>query len=196
MESVSLHFKLSEPEYMAGARLLTFPNAAAKARVAAGAFIYALCAALLVLAYSGTLFAAGITGLVALIALPLALHLSRTRLMRRCYRGDQKFRHGVTLTFTDAYVQVQADQIDSKFGWKLYTDVLEGADNYVLVYGRDVRMMTIVPKRAFKSKQQERAFRALLATHFDRPLSAPQLDDGAAVEQDYQPASFQPPDWR
>ncbi|HYY42545.1 MAG TPA: hypothetical protein VE775_07405, partial [Pyrinomonadaceae bacterium] len=84
MESVSLHFKLSEPEYMAGARLLTFPNAAAKARLAASAVVYAVAAALLMLAYSGTLFAAGITGLVALIALPLALHLSRMRLTRRC----------------------------------------------------------------------------------------------------------------
>jgi hypothetical protein len=196
MESVSVHFKLSEPEYMSGARLLIYPNAGAKARVAVIFTLYAVGLFLLMLASNSTLISAAVTSVISLVMLPLVLYLARVRLMRRCYRGDPKFRHGVTLTFTDDYVQVQADQIDSKLGWKLYTNVLEGTDNYVLVYGRDVRMMTIVPKRAFKSKQQERAFRTLLATHFDRKLTAPQFEAGETLERDYQPTSFQPPDWR
>jgi hypothetical protein len=57
-------------------------------------------------------------------------------------------------------------------------------------------MMTIVPKRAFKNGQQERAFRGLLARHFDRPLGVGQPAELTTAEEDYQPSSLQPPDWR
>ncbi|MFL6207393.1 MAG: YcxB family protein [Pyrinomonadaceae bacterium] len=196
MESVSVHFKLSEQEFMAGARLLTFPTAGAKARVAIGLPLYAVGVWFILLALNFSLFASTVVGALLLAGFACLIYFTRFTLTRRCYRGDQKFRHGITLTFTDDHVQVQAREIDSKLGWKLYTDVLEGETCYVLVYGKDVRMMTVVPKRAFKSKRQERAFRGLLATHFDRKLTAPQIDDGAAEEADYQPAGLQPPDWR
>ena len=196
MESVSVHFKLSEKEFMAGARLLALPNAAAKARVAVSFALYAVGVLFILMALNATLFTSTVVGTALLAAMAFLFYYARVTLARRSYHGDQRFRHGITLTFTDDYVHVQAREIDSKLGWKLYTDVLEGVDSYVLVYGKDVRMMTIVPKRAFKSRKQERAFRGLLATHFDRDLSAHQLDDGAAEENDYQPASLQPPDWR
>lgn len=196
MESVSVHFKLSEKEFMDGARLLAFPNAAAKARVAVSFTLYAVGVLFILLALNAPLFTSTVVGTALLAAVVFLFYHARVTLARRSYRGDQRFRHGITLTFTDDHVQVQSRDVDSKLGWKMYTDVLEGPDSYVLVYGRDMRMMTIVPKRAFKSRQQERAFRGLLATHFDRNLSAHQLADGAAAEADYQPTTLQPPDWR
>ena len=196
MEPISVHFKLSEQEYMAGARLLTSADAAAKARAAASITLYAVGVLFLLLAFDAALMPSLLAGTSVLVTLIFALHRARLRLTRRCFRGDHRLRHGLTLTFTDDYVQLQGPEYDSKQGWKLYTDVREGRDSYVLVYGKDIRMMTIVPKRAFKNEQQERAFRGLLARHFDRQLGVEQRGEIKTAEDDYRPSSLQPPDWR
>ena len=196
MEPISVRFKLSEQEYMAAARLLTFSNTEAQVRLVVSYNLFALGLFLLMMAGEFSLFTSGVAGACTLIALAFCFYYTHVVLARRCYRGDQKFRHGLALTFTDEHIHVQADQIDSKLGWKLYTDVREDESCYVLIYGKDLRMMTVVPKRAFKSKQQERAFRGLLAAHFDQALTARQLTNDAPPEPDYEPASLQPPDWR
>jgi hypothetical protein len=41
---------------------------------------------------------------------------------------------------------------------------------YVIVYGKDVRMMTAVPKRAFKSADEELQFRNLVRQHVTNNL--------------------------
>ena len=194
MEPVSIHFKLSEKEFLTAARLLLFPNLKSRLNVGAGYLIWAFILTLMFMAAFGL----GVP-FAASLSVTLLVYLSHHyyfTLPRRSYHGDRKFREGMTLTFTEEHIECVSKQIEAKVSWKLYTDVLEGETCYVLVYGKDMRMMSIVPKRAFKSKQQERAFRGLLAAHFDRALSANQLTTGADAMQEYEPTSLQPPDWR
>jgi hypothetical protein len=78
--------------------------------------------------------------------------------------------------------------------WSLYSGVREGRDLYVIAYGRDTRMMTVVPKRAFRNAAQEAEFRRLLRRHVEPTL--PQRPVGGGVVAEYVPSSLEPPDWR
>jgi hypothetical protein len=193
MEPISVHFKLGEKEYLDACRLLMFTTEV-KLRAAAGLFLFCLGLYFLLLAYGFELQTSVITGIVALTTLACLWLSARTTLPRRVYRGDSKFRDEITLTFSAEGVALRTTGIDSKVDWKLYTDVRESDVCYVLVYGRDIRTMTAIPKRAFKDAKQERAFRRLVFPQFGKELNARRK--GEVIEDDYEPPSLQPPDWR
>ncbi|HEY9403103.1 MAG TPA: YcxB family protein, partial [Pyrinomonadaceae bacterium] len=136
---------------------------------------------------------------LACALLPLLIYLYFFRfnvVARRFYKGDRKFREALTVTFTEEHITVQSKLVESKQSWKLYTDVLEGETCYALIYGKDIRMATMLPKRAFRSKQQHMAFRELIGAQFRRMLPVQQVGELDAAESEYQPASLEPPDWR
>jgi hypothetical protein len=197
MEPITIHYKLSEKEYLDAARLMFFPQSTEwKLRAAAACFLYP--AALLSLAV-----AAGFEFLPALgiscALLPVLIYfyfVHFTVIARRCYKGDRRFRDGMTITFSDEHITVQSKLVESRQSWKLYTDVLEGETCYALIYGKDIRMAAMVPKRAFRSKQQHMAFRELIGAQFARTLPVHQVGDFDAAEHEYRPASLEPPDWR
>ncbi|HKP72383.1 MAG TPA: YcxB family protein [Pyrinomonadaceae bacterium] len=202
MEAVTVRYKLSEKEYMEASRLIFSPNAQErKFRVAVAVVLSALAFPLLFMSLGLNVLVAILIGLAFV---PLLLYVARLNYLavaRRCYRGDGKFREAMAVTLTDEHITVQSKNIDSKLGWKLYTDVLEGESCYVLVYGRDLRMMTVVPKRAFQSKRQHLAFRELMGAQFNKRMPVQQIGEHAtaatdAADVEYQPKSFQPPDWR
>lgn len=197
METITVHYKLSEKEYLDVARLISFPRPVEwKLRATsscilfpAGCFGIALGAGLEFLPALG----------IACALLPVLIYLyffHFTVIARRYYRGDRRFREAMTVTFTDEHVAVQSKHIEAKQSWKLYTDVLEGETCYALIYGKDLRMATMLPKRAFRSKGQHMAFRELVGAQFARALPVQQVGEPAAAEHEYQPASLEPPDWR
>src|SRR5262249_17871201 len=89
---------------------------------------------------------------------------------RRLFRGNENMREEFLLTFSDDGGWVRNSKIDSKMSWSLYTRVVENSSMYVMVYGKDARMMTAVPKRVFSSAQEEVEFRILLRQHLDHRL--------------------------
>ena len=106
----------------------------------------------------------------------------------------------MTITFSDEHIAVQSKHVESKVSWELYTDVLESETCYALVYGKDIGMASMIPKRAFRSKKQHMAFRELIGALFTKALPLRQAGDGGddshEEEREYQPARFEPPDWR
>ena len=195
-EPVAIHYKLSEKEYLEACHLLTFRGARTKARVALN---FALLAVVFpfFLAFTGFAAPAVLAATVTLLGLLGYLHyFSNFVVPRRFYKGDRRFREGLSLTFTPEHIFAQSKLVEARMDWKLYTDVIEGESQYLLVYGKDVRMMTPIPKRAFKSRKQELAFRALVFPRFDRKLEGTQPDAAGTIQDDYQPPGLQPPDWR
>jgi len=197
MEAITVNFKLSEKEYLDAARLIFRPKTAEwKLRAAAacvlfpfGFFMFALGA--------GFELASALAVAVSIFPVLVYLYFFQLKVIaRRCYKGDRKFREGMSYTFTDEYITVQSKLIESKQNWKLYTDVLEGESCYALIYGKDIRMAAMIPKRAFKSKKQHMAFRELIGAQFARTLPVQQVGELEAAESEYQPTSFEPPDWR
>lgn len=204
MEAITVHYKLSEKEYLDAARLIFFPKPALwKVRACIGSALFTFGLFMLLMA-SGfeVLHALG----VAASLLPLLVYFYFFHfavVARRCYKGDRKFRDAMTVTFSDEHIAVQSKHIESKQSWELYTDVLEGETCYALIYGKDIRMASMIPKRAFRSKKQHVAFRELIGAQFSKALPVRQVgdssgsgDDAHEEEREYQPARFEPPDWR
>lgn len=195
MEPITVHFKLSEEEYLDAARVLAFRPAGMKIRVAVSFILFAVGLALILSAFDFSLELGLVFGAALLAGFFGLWRFNLTVMPRRFYRGDRKFRDAVTLTFTDEGIAATAKDIESKVRWELYTEAIESSQCYVLVYGKDVRMMTAVPKRAFTDEAQERAFRGMLSSHLGGNLGG--LGSGnAAPEREYEAARLEPPDWR
>jgi hypothetical protein len=114
---------------------------------------------------------------------------------RQAFRRDPKFRDEYQLQFSDDGIQFRTPQIDALIQWDLYTKVIENERFYLLVYGR--HMLSVIPKRAFQSAQQQEAFDQLLrrklpACFDSKRLRARKPDE---VEKPYVPPT-EPPDWR
>jgi len=112
------------------------------------------------------------------------------------FRGDPKFRDKYEVTVSDEGIAIKTSQIDSKMAWSLYTRVVEGKDLFLLKYGKDLPMVTIIPKSAFKDELQEQAFRDVLKRHISHYTTFGRISSGSTNEQPYKPSSLNPPDWR
>jgi hypothetical protein len=195
MEAITLHFKISEEEYLDASSVFTFRSTESKIRAVMACVLFAVGASLLLLAYDYSLEVSVMLGVLLLACLVGLRYLSQTAMLRRFYRGDPKFGDAVTLTFSDEGIAARTTGIDSQVGWGIYTEAIETARSYVLVYGKDVRMMTVVPKRAFTGDDQELAFRSLLSSHLRSKLKL-KRSDGDVLEREYKPSNLEPPDWR
>ena len=197
MEPVTVNFKLTEREFLAACRTLTLGGARQRLRVFAAPPLWAAAMTALLTVGLGYELASALPFTLSATALLGALsYYTLDVLPRRSFRGDRKFRDPASFTFTPDHIFVRTRLVESRIDWRLYTDVLEGRDCYVLVYGRDLRLLTPIPKRAFKSREHEQAFRALALPRFDKKLEAPRPEAVSIAEDDYSPASLQPPDWR
>jgi hypothetical protein len=191
-DDVEIEYQLTEAEYLAANRLLFFSKPDTLLRIIAfslllliGAFIFSFLLVDIIPLWTMFLFVGLFEGLLVYNLL--------VKMPRTYYRGDGKFRDKYEITFSDEHIRVKTSQLDSKLAWSLYTKVLEGPDMYLLIYGRDVRMMTAVPKRSFTSKDQERRFRDLVSRHILDHSNLKPLPPG---ESEYRPTSLTPPDWR
>ena len=188
---VKLEYEYTEAEYLAANRLFlsSSPNIIARLAV----FGLLLGAGVILLSFlTDSLMV--IPGLVFVVLLEAALFYNvLVNTPRKYFRGDAKFRDRYQITFSDEGVKLKTSQVDSKMAWSLYTRVVEGRDMYLLLYGKDTRMMTTVPKRVFSSSDQEQLFRELVTRHITDHAGLKQIAPG---ESEYKPTSLTPPDWR
>jgi hypothetical protein len=186
---IKIEFQLTEAEYLAATRLYYFRSRNLLMRM----FVFAVLA-LIVAGMISLLADVFIWAMVAIVILFIgwAFYNILVQMPRRYFRGDGKIHGKHEMTFSDNGIFLKTAQLESKVAWDLYTKVIEGRDLYGLIYGRETRMMTIVPKRAFKSRSEELRFRELMAGHISDKsgLKIP------SEEPVFTPKSFTPPDWR
>ena len=196
MQPVQLRFTYTEPEYLSASRLLITRETKIVVRLIA-MFLLFFCLEFLLtrLVPAFTWFPLWVILLIALVFAALFLRKLFVDMPRKYFRGNTQARGEYQLTFSDEGVWVQTTGIDSKLAWSLYTGVLENSSMYVIVYGKDARMMTAVPKRAFRSAEEEVAFRNLLGRYVDQSLPPTNASIDARAYQ-YVPSGTQPPDWR
>jgi hypothetical protein len=115
---------------------------------------------------------------------------------RRFFRSDRRTRDEWGIAFTEEGVALQTTIGESKLAWSAYEKVYESKDLYVIAMARDLRMMTVVPKRAFRDSNEEFEFRRLLRSHVDANLPVKTIEGRSPAEQQYIPSSSGPPDWR
>lgn len=198
MEPVTVHFKLTQEEWVAAYRKLLMRSGLMRvaAIVSVVAVVYPVLMSLLYgfgLGYGLKLLAS--VWWFVLVTAGLYYYIISVS-PRRFYRADRRFRDAATYTFAEDHFTCRGKFIESKVDWGLYTGVREDEKMYLLIYGQEINAITPIPKRAFRSKRDEQAFRAIVFPRFDRKLEG-RIGEGAALpEDDYTPPEFQPPDWR
>jgi YcxB-like protein len=193
MEQNKLEFTYTESDYLAATRALFLNSQSIIGRLIVTT-ILVLISGVLMSILIGDFWIWGIIALVLLFEVAIFYNFL-IRIPRQLFRGDAKFRDRFEVTYSEEGLAVKTKQIDSKLAWSLYTKVIESPTFYLLVYGHELRMMTLLPKRAFRSQQQQSAFRELINRKISTHSFLGSKKAEAQIEREYQPPAS-PPDWR
>jgi hypothetical protein len=193
METISLRFRYTEEEYIAAIRFYLTGSKGFSIRLV----LSSICAVAGIFLVSFLNLDSAFSFLLTFIGVVLLLIWSLLFFVvpRQRFRRDPKFRDEYSLQFSDDGIQFKTAQIDALVQWSLYSKVVESERFYILVYGEN--MISVIPRRAFASAQQEAAFDELLkrklpACFDSKRLSARKPDE---TEKIYVPPTT-PPDWR
>ena len=85
------------------------------------------------------------------------------------FRREPKFRDEYSLTFSQESIHFKTAHIDSVLQWSMYSRALIDAHSYVLYYGTG--SISVIPKRAFESADQQRDFEQLLVQHVPKIIA-------------------------
>ena len=194
MQPLQFRFRYSEAEYLSAARLLILKERSVLVRIIT--FLLLILFLAIVVTIAGNLLIPiwSVAAMALLVNMALVYNIF-FNMPRRYFRRNDNLRDEFQLSFSHEGVSVKTSQIDSKLAWTLYTKVAENNSLYVIVYGKDARMMTAVPKRVFQSANEELEFRKLLREHVDHQFPATNASIEARAPQ-YVPSGSQPPDWR
>lgn len=188
-QSVQLSFRHTEEEYLAAVRYYVWHSKELLLRMI---IVYVLVSTgmVLLLQLFGSPFPLWVVIAFIVLAGVALFQGYLVDLPRRYFRGDPKFRDEYNLTFADAGIEFRTTHLNASLAWSLYTDVIENDKFYILVYGKGIHSLSILPKRAFTGGQ-ETTFRQMLRRHVDHNL---QLSAAERERHEYFPPA-QPPDW-
>jgi hypothetical protein len=65
-------------------------------------------------------------------------------------------------------IVINSRTVEAKIGWALFEDFIETRDYFLLTHAENKKSFQIIPKRVFKSADQEGEFRKLLKASFDK----------------------------
>lgn len=156
-ETVELRFKYTEDEYVSAMRRYFARALYTKTDIVAG--VAAVIAGILFLIYSENsfvwdflIFAGVILLLINFVAYFIAPRLR--------FRREPKLHNEYFLKFSEDGIVFKTAGIDSNLQWSLYDKVWATDKFYFLFYGRNT--FTVIPKRAFDSREQEEVFKSML----------------------------------
>ncbi|HJT27993.1 MAG TPA: YcxB family protein [Pyrinomonadaceae bacterium] len=188
-EAVQLSFRYSEEEYLAAIRFYFWHSKTLLGRAIVTYVLFSVGLVLLPLAVGFSLPIWANLALVGIAGVAL-FHGYVVDRPRTYFQGDPKFRDDYYLTFTDAGIEFHTQNMSSMTAWNFYSGVVENDSFYILIYGKNIHSLSIVPKRAFQSSNQDTTFRQILRRNVDPTLK---LSNG---ESDHVPPRLEPPDWR
>lgn len=191
-DTVHLSFRYTEKEYLDAIRFYFWHSKELLARLIVSCVLFSI-GLLLIYAWLEFVIPVWATIILMFIAGVGFFHGYVIDLPRGYFRGDPKFREEYNLTFTDDGIEFKTQNISSSIGWSLYTRVIENDSFYILVYGKNIHSLSIIPKRVFRDSQQERTFREMLRRNIDSRLK---VGDGEREKKEYVPTRLDPPDWR
>jgi len=155
MESIEIVFTLSRDEYMRAIRRHYKSHLHTTRDLAIGIVATAVG---LILVWSGFVFAWVMvaTSVVLLAAVVYALFI----LPALIYRSEPKLKSEYRMRFSEEDIGFQTDDMDSIIKWSLYQSWISDGDFYVMYYGK--RSLSVIPRRAFHSKDEDARFADLL----------------------------------
>lgn len=163
--SVSITYQLTEDEIVRSVRFQVRRNR--NLRLILGAGVFVSIVGIVILGFGASGFGAVLLGMGAyLLALSGFVIVQGPR---RSWRRNPSIRNLQSLTFSDEGVEAQTAIAHSKARWDLYPSLNETDDCYLLRVGHR-RVFNIIPKRAFRTRDDEGLFRGLVTRHTDAHL--------------------------
>lgn len=114
--------------------------------------------------------------------------LNYINLPKNFYRQNPLLQEECVLTVSDEGIFGRTRLRETNLKWEACKKASETKKFYFIWYGEN--SFSVIPKRAFTSKQDEEVFQSLLKTHIG---SATQFKE---IENEYVPKYVEPPDWR
>jgi hypothetical protein len=105
----------------------------------------------------------GIFSIAASVLLVLMLVAAFVVIPPLAFRREPKYRDDYSLTFSAEGIHFRTAHIDSQLQWSMYSRALVDSHSYVLYYGAN--QFTVIPRRVFRSSEEQRLFDELLAKH-------------------------------
>ena len=189
---INLHFNYNEDDYIPALRMYLMRK---PKFIALFTFFYLLLISLLGLLFGGgayvdaTWFIICSTGAL-LVLLGLFLYALPHQRFRHSYKAvDEYWFHN-----TEHGIIYGTEHDNGALPWRRCTKLLEGEGFYLFEQGHGE--ITVIPKRAFKNKEEEHAFRAMLKRKLTPALSSQLLKEkDLKLGEDYVPPA-KAPDWR
>jgi len=156
-ESVELHFRYTEDEYVSAIRTYMLAKRRVAFFVGIASVVTLLGIYFLITQSDG---AAAISFLVTGAFLFGLLATSLVIVPHRRFKANPQFRRDYYLQFAEDGILFRTDQLDATLKWEIYTEALETEKFYLLSYGEGA--ITVIPKRVFKSGEQQAHFANML----------------------------------
>ncbi len=89
-------------------------------------------------------------------------------------QNRQRYSEPYQAVFDESGMFVQRQNANAKYEWKFFNDVVEGRDEFILIYGKN--LYYAIPKALFQNDSQEEQFRSMLKgkfTEFRQKLKIP-----------------------
>lgn len=96
--------------------------------------------------------------LIIIILTPLSVYF----LSKRNYNSARGLKDPIVYTFTESGVYAKGENFESALAWSLYYKIVE-TKRYFILYQNNM-VLNLVPKAAFKSQEQIRELRSLIAS--------------------------------
>lgn len=88
-------------------------------------------------------------------------------------RNNERLLAEVTWNVNDLGVVVSTKYVESKLDWGSYSEYIETADYFFIIYSINKNCYQFVPKKAFSSTEQEQEFRNILGRYLQKaPLKS------------------------
>lgn len=189
---LNLHFKYSEDDYIPALRMYLMRK---PKFIALFSFFYLLLISLLrLLLGSGSYYETTWFVLFSTVVLFALLGFFLYAFPHQKFRHSYKAVDEYWIHITEHGIIYGTEHGNGALPWRRCTKLLEGKQFYLLEQGRGE--VTVIPKRAFKDKEEERAFRAMLKRKLTPGLSSKLLKQTEReLEAEYVPPE-KAPDWR
>jgi hypothetical protein len=162
-KTITVRYSPTTDDHVQGMR--TFMLHIARLRVLLVIFALALIVGIFLIIFSDRYTSAGVimVGLFPIMAVFL-FYISPMALRRRV-RRDRRLRAERVWELTDEQISIKNNYAEVTLDWAAFNVVKETSEQYVFMAGTFV----FLPKRAFKSKEQEAEFRDMVKRHIKRP---------------------------
>jgi hypothetical protein len=162
-KTITLRYSPTTDDHVQGMR--TFMLHVARMRILLLVFALAFVAGIFLIIFSDSLKSAGVVMVGLFPIMAIFLFFISPMALRRRVRRDRRLRAERVWELNDEQISIKNNFAEVTLEWSAFNVVKETQEQYVFMAGTFV----FLPKRAFKSKEQEAEFRDLVKKHIKKP---------------------------